>query len=262
MDIKLTNIFSWHYLVNQNFYNFSVDFNELIFYFSGSGEVTFGNNTYTYGPNMVFVSNAHDVRTQITLEYTDYICIRYMTQKKQDLCTPGIYKYEDSNITRLLLELKKEYDEKKFRYFDFCNYYIGQILISISRLQINNQPAVQNIYTVIENIDKNNGTVKSIKELAKECGYSYDHFRHKFKSITGQYPTNYILNRRLEKACNLLKSNKYSCTEVAMMCGFNSLSQFSTTFKKKMGTSPYNAKKLSSYTSDRDKNNLIPKIDT
>lgn len=79
---------------------------------------------------------------------------------------------------------------------------------------------------------------KSVREMAKYAGYSYDHFRHKFKKITGLPPSEYILNHRIENAASLLESEEYTCTEIAELCGFSSPSQFSVLFKKKMGISP------------------------
>ena len=78
----------------------------------------------------------------------------------------------------------------------------------------------------------------TLQEMADEVSYSYDHFRHIFKSLTGKSPTDYLISKRVEYACELLSQEDLSCTEIAGICGFASSAQFSAVFKKKLGFSP------------------------
>lgn len=100
------------------------------------------------------------------------------------------------------------------------------------------------IYQLIQQITENPCFSKSVREMAKYAGYSYDHFRHKFKKITGLPPSEYILNHRIENAASLLESEEYTCTEIAELCGFSSPSQFSVLFKKKWGYHQSNMREI------------------
>lgn len=74
--------------------------------------------------------------------------------------------------------------------------------------------------------------------LANRINRSTSTFNREFKSETGKTPIDYILHKRLEYAKQLLSSGDISITEVADICGFSSLSYFSTQFKKFYNLSP------------------------
>ena len=56
-------------------------------------------------------------------------------------------------------------------------------------------------------------------------------------------PHKYLLSIRMEKAKELLIAGQYSVAETAMLCGYESISNFSTTFKNVVGISPIDYKK-------------------
>lgn len=60
----------------------------------------------------------------------------------------------------------------------------------------------------------------------------------KIKSLTDQSPTDFIKAVRLNQALDLLRTKKYTITEVSELCGFASVGYFSTVFRKHFGKSP------------------------
>ena len=62
---------------------------------------------------------------------------------------------------------------------------------------------------------------------------------HKFKACTGYTLHNYINNKRLIKANELIR-NGISMSEAAQQCGFNDYSSFVRAFKRQFGLSPKN----------------------
>lgn len=80
-------------------------------------------------------------------------------------------------------------------------------------------------------------TVKA-GELAKETGLSADYLSKLFKRYEGVSVTEYILNVKIEAACNMLKYSDRQISEIADYLRFGSLSYFSRIFKKKTGVSP------------------------
>ena len=68
-----------------------------------------------------------------------------------------------------------------------------------------------------------------------------------FKQLTGVTFTAYLNRVRIERACELLRSeSRLSINEVAARCGYNSASQFISTFEKLMGLTPGAYRKLPS----------------
>ena len=78
----------------------------------------------------------------------------------------------------------------------------------------------------------------SIAELAFEASVSETYFRREFKLYFGLSPVAYIQKIRIENAKSLLLTGYYQVSEVAVRCGFDSISYFSTTFKKLCGITP------------------------
>jgi len=75
-------------------------------------------------------------------------------------------------------------------------------------------------------------------EFASAMNVSTSLLYKKIKSLTDQSPTDFIKTVRLNQAVELLKSQKYSITEVSELCGFASVGYFSTVFRKHYGKSP------------------------
>ena len=80
----------------------------------------------------------------------------------------------------------------------------------------------------------------SVEDLACEMNMSRVQFHRKIKALTNQSTTTFIRNIRLEKAKELLRTDKYNVTEVAYMVGFSSQSYFTKSFQKHFGFPPSN----------------------
>lgn len=74
--------------------------------------------------------------------------------------------------------------------------------------------------------------------LASNLAMSEATLIRKIRKMMDTTPTNYIRDKRLNKAATLLKSGNSSLTEVAYDVGFNSLSYFSRCFKDRFGCAP------------------------
>jgi AraC-like DNA-binding protein len=75
-------------------------------------------------------------------------------------------------------------------------------------------------------------------DLAMKMGLSADRFRKKFKQFTGTSPANYLVARRLEKACTLLQDRSLGLKEIATRCGFCDVFHFSKRFKQRLQLTP------------------------
>jgi len=88
-------------------------------------------------------------------------------------------------------------------------------------------------------IDKNlDNADYSVENLVKDMHTSYSSLYLKIKSLTGKSPQSYITTYRMNVAMELLKSGKYTVSEVCYMVAGSSPSNFSRTFKKQFGLSP------------------------
>lgn len=61
---------------------------------------------------------------------------------------------------------------------------------------------------------------------------------YKIKGLTGENPSVFFKTFKLNRAASLITEGKYNISEIAYMTGFNTLSHFSTSFKKQFGCTP------------------------
>jgi AraC family transcriptional regulator len=85
------------------------------------------------------------------------------------------------------------------------------------------------------NIDKN----LTLADLAAVAEQSPDQFRRAFKVFAEMSPHQYLIQRRVARACELMRSRaRPRLSEIALECGFADQSHLSTTFRRVLGVSP------------------------
>lgn len=80
--------------------------------------------------------------------------------------------------------------------------------------------------------------IPGINELARQFGYSNDHFTRIFKNAIGLSPQDYIIKERIKTAEMMLSSSTYNIENIAMELGYCDKYFFSKQFKAKTGLSP------------------------
>lgn len=83
-----------------------------------------------------------------------------------------------------------------------------------------------------------------IDTLATSVNLSKFHFIKKYKDVTGTTPINHFIQLKIERACHLLDISSRTIAEVAFMVGYEDAYYFSRIFKKVMGISPTQYRKL------------------
>ena len=82
-----------------------------------------------------------------------------------------------------------------------------------------------------------NGEV-TLEALAQECGLSRSHFARAFKKTTGLPAHRWLLDRRIERARELLLNSRLPIADVADRCGFANQSHLTRVFTNALGVSP------------------------
>lgn len=81
------------------------------------------------------------------------------------------------------------------------------------------------------------GADRSLAELAAACGLSVSHFARAFKASTGTPPHRWLLERRVDRAMELLQGPD-GLGEIALACGFADQSHLTRVFGRRVGVSP------------------------
>lgn len=96
------------------------------------------------------------------------------------------------------------------------------------------------VYRYLQNLTGKYDDQINMAQIALEYGMPQKKFREIFKKTMQTTPKSYSIERRLQKAKELLETGRYKVNEVAYMCGYDDVFYFSKLFKKKEGISPKN----------------------
>jgi AraC family transcriptional regulator len=89
-----------------------------------------------------------------------------------------------------------------------------------------------------EFLDANlNGDI-NLRSVAEICDISLSHFARAFKHSFRKPPYQWLLERRIEKAQDLLLNSRLSLAGIAIQCGFTDQSGFNRAFKRISGATP------------------------
>ena len=87
-------------------------------------------------------------------------------------------------------------------------------------------------------IDNHHTESLTLDDLADQAGLQASYLCRKFRAYTGKTIFEYILDRRIQAAMFQLRNSRDKVFAIALDCGFNDLSHFNRTFKKRLGCSP------------------------
>ena len=156
---------------------------------------------------------------------------------------------ERNHIETLMKEMAEEFANQA----PMCEKMLDSMLTSLLVLLYRKRPELfltdenRNTEIVRElqaKFEKDYSEHFSLSELALVYHISESHLSHIFKSVTGYAPIEYLMSCRLSAAKNLLSSSDKSIKEIIDLCGFSDESNFSRTFKKKVGMTPTEFRKI------------------
>jgi AraC family transcriptional regulator len=98
---------------------------------------------------------------------------------------------------------------------------------------------VQRINRALDCIVRNLEQSLKLEDIARVAHFSPFHFHRIFQALIGETPGQLVKRLRLERALwQLSHRRRRSLTEIGLVCGFASLSDFSRCFKERYGVSP------------------------
>jgi AraC family transcriptional regulator len=90
----------------------------------------------------------------------------------------------------------------------------------------------------LECLEQNLSGDLRLNRLAAECGVSASYFCRCFRSTFGTSLHRFVVNKRIERAQQLLLHSKLAIAEIAIETGFSDQAAFSRTFAANVGTPP------------------------
>ena len=93
-------------------------------------------------------------------------------------------------------------------------------------------------HRALEHLNKNYMDDMTLDTLAAYAGFSRYTLSRMFRQHTGMTFTQYLSQRRVEMAMELLSATRMPVTQVALQCGFNSIATFNRVFRDVKGCTP------------------------
>ena len=212
---------------------------EIVVFLKGTGVLTVGGEKYSFRPGMI-VCQPPDVPhgTRADGEYQD------MYIQLQGFVPPagGRIVFEDGEgrrfetLLRMLNEVFHQREANWRTLSDSLADAMYQLLTGWAAGR-NESPIVEN--AVREMVLNLSNPDFEPSELAERNGYCADHFRRRFRTVTGMTPQQYMVHLRMEHARRLLGGGMgQSIRQIAMMSGYQDPYYFSRAFRKHTGMSP------------------------
>jgi len=154
-------------------------------------------------------------------------------------CGADEYITKPFDLTILKARIKNLINQRKV----LRNYYQNALPVELKETNIN-KFEISFMKKVNEVVEENYTSPEfNVNQLAEKMNMSRAGFYRKFVSITVILPKNYITSFRINKTTELIKKGEESLSNISYLCGFNSQSMFSVTFKKEKGVTPLQYKK-------------------
>ncbi|WP_102711663.1 helix-turn-helix domain-containing protein [Paenibacillus castaneae] len=117
-----------------------------------------------------------------------------------------------------------------------------KVIIDIMEYYIEDKPAMRTSATTLNWITSyfsyHMNEPISVKDMAARACLSISRFNDLFKRQYGKTPHQYLVDMRVNHACELLQQEDLSQEHIASYCGFSDVHHFSRVFKSKKGVSP------------------------
>lgn len=143
-----------------------------------------------------------------------------------------------------ILQILQEFKNRENFYKERANALMISLLLSHAREkqpQSVAEDVVKNrrsIMTVLEYINNKYDESVTVASLAKLCNMSEPYFRRIFKGIVGRAPLEHLNKVRIQKSCIFLLRDDETIINVALQCGFSSVSTFNRNFIRYVGCTP------------------------
>lgn len=163
------------------------------------------------------------IQAPVSVHTMDAALFSYLESLKPYLHEPG--RIRDGLVKVKLLELLFGIAERN-----------DIFLFELSQMKRQARKSIKDV------IEANITNPVSLNDLAYLSGRSLSSFKRDFQAIYNTSPLQWIRNRRLDLAKDMLICSSLSVTEVCFRTGFENVSHFSKMFKLKFGCSPSSLK--------------------
>lgn len=271
--IKHDADFNIHYAESRNYWLVSDHYHndmEIILVIEGKLQITINGKVYVAEPDtLIFINNLEPHYYSILdYPYVRHVAIfkqSYLSMLTNEPVLTSIFNYRPKNFNHLIklepgeaaavrdlfARMQTEYEQAPTYWERSIKTLLCQLLIQTYRISEKSFPlsgVSQKIYKKviidIQNyIDEHFTQEINLKDMADMFHTNMYYLCHLFKEITGDTFKNYLIQRRVSYAKDLLSYTDKDIAEIASEVGFSSVNHFIRTFKKMVSITPYQYRK-------------------
>jgi transcriptional regulator GlxA family with amidase domain len=150
---------------------------------------------------------------------------------------------ELAKVEFILNSMFWEQNHKEAGYETILRNLLEDLIIIMSRqyskIETHEARALIRIGEVIEYLEQNYQSRIYLDEMAGRACMSKRHFHRIFRNATGDSPLDYLIQIRLQKARELLRTTCLPVSDVAYEVGFTDVNHFIKKFKKHLQVTPH-----------------------
>ena len=219
----------------------TLNYNELIFHFSGHATVFFDDLVLETKPNTIrFLPQGENNRYDL-IRHERGECIDVFFRADRPISKQAFVMNASQNekIGALFKKLFSTWVSKKEGYYFESVSLLYRIFAEMQKDSPISKQHKSKIAPAMDMIHSDFLTRDfSLSELAAICKMGESYFQKLFKEIHGISPKKYIIQLKINHACDLLRLERYTVTQIAELCNFSDVYFFSRQFKEYMGITP------------------------
>ena len=227
-------------------------FTELFFVLNGEGKFLFRNDVHSIKTGDLILIPPYLEHTEqsipgMPLEY--YVIgidgIAFQTEEDSSSTAQIFCNFDNRTlIADLFAQIYYEVKAKKYGSDMICQHLLEILILRIVRsrhvvpVPIGSVRMTKECAQIKEYLDTNYSEHITLETLTGLTHMNKYYMAHSFTKFTGLSPIQYLNQRRLETACQLLRDTDFSVSDISSQTGFSSQSYFTQIFRKYYGITP------------------------
>lgn len=175
----------------------------------------------------------------------------YLIKFKQETLninpTDYIFKDEGGKIHDIICKIIEEFDGKRAGYMELMRCHLIEVIIHTMR-QVRRHDAVEadnHIKFITSYVEENYMKPVTLTDISKTLNFSLPYLSKSFRDkMNGMKFNEYLQRTRIMQSCRLLANTDKKIAEIAELVGYEDVKFFGTVFKKHMGITPSNFRRL------------------
>lgn len=219
----------------------NLPYHELILHLSGKSLTIFNGETFECEENTIRFLPKGENNEYIVDRKERGECID-VSFETDGIVSPKAFVLKLKNNARIRLLFKKIFSvwvSKNDGYYFECMSLLYKIFAEMQKEDYVTDKQYNAIKPAIHYIEENFFNEKiSVKSLAHMCKISESYLKKLFIKKFSMSPVKYIIQLKINHACDLLSTERCSVKQVAEICGYSDIYFFSRQFKEYTGITP------------------------